>query len=223
MYIDSYQLIVMEQSGFPGGWGDSAAESSRYVILATINGEKVNINLKQLVTETGVLRHPLSPWRENDTSSDQVVPLLAATSLLQPELASVIIKQIKTAGYKTGNGDLISTGLLENMRRAEKKHFLWISDLAILGQALIFQLPFRWSDSKRFFELSSGSSSDYLNFTTDLAFAKITNTETIPIKLAKLLIVSKEKILSEVNSYYAAEPNHSMIIEEYTKALERIY
>lgn len=219
MYLDQQNLIVMEQSGLPGGYGDSASETGRYVTLLGVIGDKTFINLGPFVTDKGILRHPLSPWRENDSSSDQVSPLIVGASVSgQFILEDKILKFTK---YKTGNGDFITLGLLANKRRAQYKHFLWISDLAILAQALVFKLPYRWSDSKKTLEKNTNTS-DYLNFINNLAFAKVKKNITWPLKLA-MKLTPKEKVLEAIKSYYKSEPNSQWLIDIYIKALEVLY
>jgi hypothetical protein len=222
MFLDAYALIAMEQSAFPGSIGDSCSESSRYAVIAYVNGSKPNIKLGELVTDKGPIRHPSSPWREDDTSSDQVAPLIAATELVNPELAKKIIQNIKDSHYRTGNGDLISFGVLGQMRRAENKAMLWLSDLPLVFQSLIFKIPFRWSDSKKRFESSSGSSGDYLNFINALAFARAKNNVTWPMWLA-MRFISKDTAKAKVADYYKPEPNSQWILDEYNTAIDKIW
>lgn len=220
MIFDNYQYLIMEQVEAPGNSGDSAAETGRYVTLKAVIGEKVIIDLSHFITEKGILRHPDSPWRENDISSDQVAPLLAAASLIQPEIADKIMKQLENG--HTGNGDLISLGLRGQIRRAQDKHFLGFSDLPMLGQALLFKLPFRYSESKHWLEGNDDSSGDYLNFVNSLAFAKAKGKLSLSQKLSMKLI-SKQKCLDKVKHYYRNEPHAGFLIDLYSKALELIY
>ncbi len=220
MYLDSQNLIVMEQSGLPGGYGDSASETGRYVTLLAVIGDKIIIDLSPFITDKGILRHPESPWKEDDISSDQVSPLLAAASINQLYISDRIISLIRNNDNRTGNGDLISFGMWAQLRRAEKASNLWFSDLALLGQVLMFKIPFRWSDSKQKFEKNTNSS-DYLNFVNSLAFAKIKG-DTLSSKLAKWL-TSKDIVLQKVKDYYNPEPNSEWLLKKYEQALDRIY
>ena len=224
MIQDNYGYIEMEQDpvGNPGRTGDSLAETSRYVSIAYVIGDNPKINLAYFVTDKGCLRHPDSPWREDDCSGDQVFPLIAASALTQPELLAKVLKQIKDAGYKTGNGDFITPGMLGQIRRAEDKKFLAISDIPLVIQAVLFKIPFRWSDSKKKFESNDDSSGDYLNFINTLAFAKAKGNISLPMKLAMKLI-SKEKCLEKVKHYYRNEPNSQGLVELYEKSLGKIY
>lgn len=218
MLLDAFGFIVMEQNGFPGNIGDSAAETGRYITMS-----KVKIDLSPLVTDKGVLRHPTSPWREDDTSSDQVAPLIAAASIIGAnDVADTIIRQIRNGGYKTGNRQLISPGLYANIRRHEDSMLLGLSDLAILGQALLFKFPYRWSDSKKTFESSANSSADYLNFVNALIFAKAKNSFTLTLKLT-VLITSGQIVIDKIRSYYASEPNSAWIIKLYEENIKMIY
>jgi hypothetical protein len=222
MFFDStYGYIELNQCERPGSIGDSLAETGRYITLAYVIGDNPQINLAPFVTDIGLLRHPDSPWRENDISSDQASPFLAAANLTQPSLADITISRIKKAGWKTGNGDYVSTGLLANIKRIEGSKIQWLYDLSFLGQAIIFKLPFRWSDSKKWFERSSGSSSDYLNFINGLLFAKVKNKFTWPCKIA-LKMVGKDTIIEKIHEYYKPEPNSQWLLDVYKKALEKL-
>lgn len=224
MIQDNYGYIEMEQDpvGDPGRTGDSLAETSRYVTIAYVIGDDPKINLVHFVTDKGCLRHPNSPWREEDCSGDQSFPLIAASCLTQPELCSKVIKQIRDSGNRTGNGDLITPGMRGQIRRAENKKLLAISDIPLLIQALLFKVPFRWSDSKKRLESSKEASGDYLNFINALAFAKAKGKITLPMKLAMKLI-SKQKCLDMVVHYYRNEQNSQGLIDLYKKALDNIY
>lgn len=224
MFFDSnYGYIELNQTDRPGSIGDSLAYTSQYITIAYVAGKLGDkINLFAFVSEKGPLRHPDSPWRENDTSGDQVYPLIAASALTQPVLSYRVIKQIKDAGYRTGNGDKIPPGMYGQIRRAQRKNALWVSDLPIFIQALFFKIPIRWSDSKKWFEKSEGSSSDYLNFINALAFAKAEDNITWPMKLAMKLI-PKQKVLEKVKDYFKPEPNVQWLLDLYKEALEVIY
>lgn len=222
MQFDQYGFIRMEQTDFPGSVGDSAAETGRFwTLLMFVIGTNAHPNLQPFVTKKGILRHPESPWREDDTSGDQVSPLLAATSILQPIVADQILNHIYDAKYRTGNGNLISPGLFAMMRRCRNLKMLWISDLAIVGQALLMKLPVRWSDSKKALEWVGNSSADYLNFINFLVHAESKKNSSWPCWLAKKLI-SKKKMVERVKSYYEPEPNCDQILDLYARAIEKL-
>lgn len=226
MFLDINGLVVMEQSTFPGSIGDSCAESSRMVTLQILVSDKVTSKLELFITPQGVIRYPTSPWKENDTSSDQVSPLIAATALTDINLTKTIINNLDENHLRTGNGDIATPGLLANLERAENHHFLWFMDLCNLAQALIFKLPLTWNPNatmnpNSWLVSSSTQTSNYLNWINNLAFAKIKG-DTWPNKLAKTLI-KKEDCLAAVKKYYAPEPNSSWLLDLYSKALNKIW
>jgi hypothetical protein len=220
----------MEQTPFPGSVGDGCAESSRYVTLCEFLNQNSfpQVNLARLVTLAGVVRYPCppSPWAASDTSGDQVAPLIAATSLTQPSLADTIISQIVTNKYCTGNGKLINPGLYANVKRHQGSHVQWLWDLSILGQALIFKLPFAWNPNatwnpKSWLISSSGQTSGYLNWTNALAFARC-KSWTWPCWLATK-IIGKTQVMAAVQSYYRPEPNSAWMLNIYEQAFNKIW
>lgn len=223
----------MEQSAFPGSIGDSCAESSRMVTLQILVGDKVTSNLSLFIVgndhpdmSAGVIRYPTSPWGTDDTSSDQVSPLIAATALTDINLTKTIINNLDENHLRTGNGDIATPGLLANLERAENHHFLWFMDLTNLFQALIFKLPLAWNPNatmnpNSWLVSSSTQTSNYLNWINNLAFAKIKG-DTWSNKLAKKLI-KKEDCLAAVKKYYTPEPNSSWLLDLYSKALDKIW
>jgi hypothetical protein len=227
--INGLGLIEMEQTGPPGCWGDSAAESSRYVTLQTLLAQSTsNINLSLLVTPQGVVRYPSppSPWAASDTSSDQVMPLLAATCLTQTPLNSIVIAQLTTSDYKTGNGQLINLTTYAQLKRCQGSKIQGLFDLSILGQALVSRLPFVWNTNatlnpSTWFISSYGSSADYLNWINALSFARQVNW-TFPCYLATK-VVSSNKAMSEIASYYQPEPNSQWLLDIYKEAIAKIW
>jgi hypothetical protein len=218
MYLDTNGLIVMEQEGPPGCFGDACAETSRYVTLQNILGNKTNSNLTLLVTNTGVLRYPSPPgiWTESDCSDDQVMPLISTGVMI-----NTIIEQLEDNGYKTGNGDLIHPTTYAQLRRSQDCSFQWLWDFTILFQALLFKLPFYYNDGKKDFESTSDDTADYLNFINFLAFAKLKN-ETWVCKLTKK-IISSSTAFSKVQSYYSDEPNSEWLLDIYQDAIVKIW
>lgn len=207
MKFDSNNLLVSEIGTFPGTIGDACANTSRYVTLSLSNKP----NLALFVTISGVLRYPTSPWGVNDTSSDQIAPLLNACSLTQPLLANIIISQIKEQGYKTGNGNYVTLGLLASIRRHEKKSFLWLSDLAILAQAISFYLPITFENGKF---TKNTNTSNYLNFADYIKYASQYGKMTFPLKLAKK-IMPRSKVLDNIKKYFTPEPNVAWLLALY--------
>jgi hypothetical protein len=230
MKLDSLGLIEMEQTGAPGCYGDSCAESGRYVTLCMLLGgtSVPQINLDQLVTPAGVVRYPCppAPWGPSDTSSDQVSPLIAALSCTQSGMLPTVLNQIALNGYKTGNGDLIEIGLYANMKRAQGSWCQSLWDMAILGQAVILALPIAWNPNAAMNPLtwiisSKNQTSGYLNWFNALAFAR-QKKWTLPCWLATKIISSK-KTLKNVASYYQPEPNNSLILGLYTEGAKKIW
>ena len=224
MKLDGNGLIVLEQCSFPGSIGDSAAETSRMVTLQRLLGLPIQSDLALFVTDKGVLRYPTSPWRENDTSGDQVAPLIAAGDQSHQQ---AVINQIKANGYKTGNGNLINPGFFANMQRANGVWIQWPWDLAILGEAFILALPFAWNPNASMINpltwlvSSSNQTAPYLNWINALAFAR-QKKWTLPCWLATK-IVSKKKALAAVKSYYSVEPKVQWLLDLYDQAANEIW
>lgn len=217
MIFDSYGCLRMEQCAFPGSVGDSCAETSRLAILTAYLDKDTSHRgvLLNFFSQFGVLRHPDSPWRENDTSGDQVMPLLIALHVSGLYANAEALMQ-----PRTGNGDLVSPLLYATQKRFSGKAS-WFWDLAALGQALISKLPFRWSDDKRRFTQSSDSSCDYLNLLMYIIYAKMVSGETWPVKLARYL-VGYSIFAEKISKYYAPEPNPFVVLY-YIRALDEIY
>lgn len=235
MYFDHYGCIVREQigGGFPGSIGDSCAETSRYRALdffvnAPDNRDCLNI----FFTDKGIIRHPLAPvkgeagakksWREEDTPSDQVLPLAVAWDL---GLLGEEPTDPRIFNLRTGNGDIVSPKLFAVQKRLQRKHS-WFYDTAVLGQAYIFKLPYRWNDERasRFenpIEETKDSSCDYLNWLMCIVHAVGTNTITWSIKKSIEATDGKE-VFKKILSYYADETN-CIVLPLYQRAIERIW
>lgn len=213
MRFDEYGLILSGADSSPADMGDSAAESSRYVHLKQQINETPPIVLSFFRTETGYVRHPspLLPadWRESDFSSDQALPLFLAMRNTRYQLGSdEMYRRIKEAGWRTGNGNLVSPmfySLLTNSKT--------LLNLTIIAQALIFKIPFRWSDSKRKFETSEDASGDYLNFFHASLYAS---------KWARWF-VSKATLVAKIEHYYRNEPNSADLVNLYKQVIDLKY
>jgi len=83
-------------------------------------------------------------------------------------------------------------------------------------QSLIFKIPFRWSDSKKRFELSKDSSADYLNYIVTCVYLKKRGKRPI-------ITVSKKVLLDKVKEYLAKEPNSWWMVNLYEQALEELF
>ena len=211
-------LVVLDQCGFPGNIGDSCAETSRlYVLKRFVTGQVENEKeiLSQFITPKGIIRHPDSPWKEDDTSSDQVLPfVVAATKWTEPIPGCLFFS-------RTGNGDLVTPNLLAVQKRALGKSS-WFYDLSILGQSFIFKIPFRWNDEKKWFESSKDSSCDYLNFVMALIQSNESNSITWPIRSA-IKRTSKDLVLNKIKQYYLKEPNSENLVSLYSLAIDKIW
>jgi hypothetical protein len=228
MKFDANGLIMMEQDTFPGSIGDSCAETSRYATLDKLLNSPASAQLTLFITSGGVVRYPSppSPWGASDTSSDQVAPLIAACSLTDPPLADEILSLIKDSGYRTGNGTFINPGMWAQMMRHQGSRVQWLWDLSVLGQAMIFKLPFAWNPNasanpNSWFVSSANQTSGYLNFINFLAFAKAKKW-TWPCRLA-VKVIGQKKALNQVVTYYKPEPNSAWLLNTYAIAVAKIW
>lgn len=214
MIIDKYNTLVMEHCSHPGNIGDSCAETSRYQHLLNILGEfGPKLDLNAFVTESGFVRHPTAPekddngdsWRETDFSGDQALPLFLAAD---NQLRSKLFYSLKKAGWRTGNGDLMAPIFLGLV--TQKK---WLVNLCIVGQALLFKLPWRWSDRYNRFEEMKDSSADYLNFIHASIYAS---------SWARKLVL-KSTLKRKVADYYAVEQNSEFLIAAYERVIDEYW
>lgn len=213
MYIDNYKAIRMEQVAMPGAVGDSCSETARYAHLKMLLGDYyMDVNLNIFVTPLGYIRHPEVPddWKEKDFSEDQGKPLFLAFKRAGfPQVDEMKRKIVGNSLWgRMGNGDPISPGF-----KGILNDWGWLRDLTVIGQSLIFKLPYRWSDSKKWFERSEGSSGDYLNHIHMAVYS--------PQFVRRL--VSKEILKQKVRDYYKPEPNSQWIIDLYDKVLEEYW
>lgn len=199
MKFDSFGLIITNEPA-PGCYGDSCAESARYQLAAMIayNTGYRSFDFHYFITSVGILRHPLSPWHEDDTSEDQKLPLFLALDVTDPSLATLYKAQDKWWRLKTFTG------------------------LRVLTQALLFQLPIRWDDGTMSFQWSSKSSCDYLNFAAQVFYAHLKNEKNILVRLAMKLI-PQSKIKVKVLSYYMNDPTNANLIHIYFSAIEKVW
>jgi hypothetical protein len=208
MTVGALGELISETSAWPGSIGDSAHNTARYVILRYMNGKDVSSfteGLKKFRTEGGYVRHWEAPpdWRERDTTSDMLLPLYLAYKICLPGLALEMKERVEAFGYKSGNGDLISPGFYAVMFNQE-----WLLTPLLQAQAMLFHFPYRWSDSKKWFESNSDNSGDYLNFIM------------LSLQLRKSFI-SKSTLKEKVRHYYRNEPNVAFLIAMYDNAIER--
>lgn len=213
MKFDTLGLILSETSPPPGCYGDSMAETARYVNIHTFLGYAVEIeHLKQFETETGYVRHPLSPWREDDMVTDQLMPYFIAARF---GLKNRVYEHIDDAGFRTGNGDLVSPLFYAILTESPK-----LAAFALLAQWAIFRIPFRWSDSKKRFESNADSSADYLNWLQGLMWLHYKD-----LYLPKYVVywTNGDKIVERIRHYYQDEPNSEYLVRRYVHVVEAIY
>lgn len=205
MKKDKYGLYILEQNpeGNSGNLGDACAENARIVHLQIRLIRPTDIPLQLFRTALGYVRHPDSPWRENDMSSDQLLPLYLCYKQLYQSLGYEMFDRIERAKWHTGNGDIVSPGFY-----AFLKDWQWLVDANVLAQALILNLPYRWSDSKKWFEKTG--SADFLNWIHAAFYAPHLVRE----------FISKKTLKEKVASYYAPEPNSQFLIDLYNTAID---
>lgn len=205
MIFDSYGCIVMDGPD-PGHLGDSCAETSRWVCLG---GELDSKILEQFISHHGYLRHPDAPygpprslhsWRESDMSSDQLLPLLMAAQKINPMLAETIKARLQST-WMVGPGHIAPPALLA----LAYGNLWWFKQLTQL-QTYIFKIPWRWSDSKKWFERTEGSSADFLNYFISIVYLK---RHGIVVKY------DVEKVREKIVSYYANQVNSDWVVAKY--------
>lgn len=190
--------IVLEQCGWPGNIGDSAAETGRAAVLG-VRG----LNLAQFRTDAGYVRHPTAPegWRESDFSNDQALPLYLGfhgAPFLDLHLRSEMRDRYK--------GKLVPPGF-----RFSLDGKLWAAAWAVRVQGWLFALPYRWSDSKRWFERMDSSSADFLNYFVTIVWLHRRGYRVKP----------RPETMDKIRSYYLVEPN-AFIVEYYEKAMQEV-
>ena len=213
MRLDENDVLVSEiypdDTGFIPNRGDSMANTSRWVHLETIlRISATHHQLAQFVSPTGYLRHPskIMPkdWCESDSSTDQCLPFYIAARY---DESQQMYDRIKAAGWRTGNGDLISPLFYAILNNSQ-----WKIDLCILGQIALFSIPYRWSDSKKWFESSKDSSADFLNWFHCLPLAS---------SWVKKLI-NKNHVRAKIQMYFFGEPRVYWLLDLYDKAIEKV-
>lgn len=216
MFFDTHGAVVMEEVPYPGNIGDSCAETCRYRLLSGLTFEELLKLSTAFITPTGYIRHPTSPWGEDDFTSDQALPLyLLFAGFDQTEWRDEFERRLKDAGWKTGNGDYANLLFISAIYRAHQKQ-TWLTDLPILLQALAVRfIPYRWNEVAKWFERTEGSSCDWLNYFHVLNQGR-RDTETITRKLAKL-ITPHSMVMTKIRSYYVNEPNSSTLLEMYQR------
>lgn len=212
MKVDEYGCLITEHDTDPdGARGDSCSETSRlWHIQYRLNliGVNQSVNLSPFQTPYGFVRHPLSKWREDDFSSDQALPLFICYRIRPSPEQAFMFDVIKSNWFRTGNNNLVAPVLLGFLM-----NWLWFVNICVFVQALIFKLPYRWSDSTKWFEKTDDVSGDYLNFIHCAFYCSPWVREMIP----------KSVLKAKVWAYYLPEPNSHWLVELYYEFLERYW
>lgn len=211
MVVDELGCVVMQQNGDgPGGYGDSCAESGRYIVF-TMNRD---VFLRMFATDAGFVRHPRSPWREDTFTSDQMIPLLMGARLKSTDKSapSWAVEHGKSKGllpWRTGPGKTSNIATI----------FLtweWYQLFAVttVAQMLINKIPFRWHDGHEYdaewswfrrkfwrFTSSKNMTVSYLTVATECVFLYRMGIKW-PFKL-----LNKDVYYGKVLDYYKPEPN----------------
>jgi hypothetical protein len=203
MKIDEFGCLVMEHSSPEGNLGDSCAETGRLEHMLMVLGEPSQCSMFPFLTDKGYVRHPNAIWREDDFSSDQALPFYLVTK--NRPLGIQMHQRIQAAGWKTGNGTFVSPGFYALLKDSQ-----FLINQTLAAQALIFKFPWRWSDSKKWFEKSEGSSADYLNWIHAAAYAYPWVRNMIP----------KQRLKDKVIDYYDSEPYSIWVVELYERFID---
>lgn len=227
MRFDDDLLLVSEVSSYPGSHGDSCANTARFQILT--NGPTAHVLNKFFVNE-GQVRHPSlygyvsdkgESWSYDDFSVDQWIPLFIATMLYEPILAKRMLVKLVENKWRVGDGTLINVMFISIFARAARKSS-WFKDLPILIHALGTLIPWRWSDADKRIESSEGSSADYLNWFLSVMYAHRTKSNTLSIKLSKL-IITETKLLAKIKDYCRIEPDGEWLVALYETSIKEVY
>lgn len=222
MKVDNYGFLEMEHTGWPGSIGDSFAETFRHLNLEKFLEPSFTFPIESLYqkvkTEKGYLRHPTSPWKENDFSGDQATPGLIALEMFGCFTLAKEMKDLFSLRY--GNGDLIQPTFKAAKQRVLGPSFFW--DFFIYGQAISMRfLPYRWDDGTKSIEKSKDSSCDFINFIHLILHAERFG-HTFWTKKAKKVFTA-DQIMKKVVDYYAPEPNCTFLITLYDKAVRKVF
>jgi hypothetical protein len=186
-------MVEMKLDGYPGDIGDSCAETSR---LALLRGSSEGLNLAGFKVNGVWRRHPETPdaWT---FSGDQAFPLLLA-----------------------GSGDISLAFKNPGCFAAYFKLYILL-ELLTIAQALLFLIPYRWSDDNRDkgFVRSEGSSADYLNFF--MGMLVLHRAKELGFILKKL--VPKHRLEGKIASYYLNQPNSAWFTDLYFKCINEVY
>lgn len=200
MKFDSLGCLIREKyvPGHPGNLGDSCGETCRAKILGSQRSD-----FMRFCTPNGYLRHPNSIWREDDFSSDMLLPLLMAADL-------VYVGTQSNRWRIRGTNTFVSAGVWAMARKQ-----YWLLNIVNIIQGWLFNLSWRIADGGKI-ERSEGKVQDWLNYICVYVFLK---------RMGKwaTLNQSRERCMKAVRKYYLEgddwEPNSNWIVELYDKNL----
>jgi hypothetical protein len=214
---DEFGLLVREQNGpkDPGRIGDSCFDTSCDVLANLYLGCNVSCaeKLKMFFTTTGTIRHPKSPWRENDQTSDQDLLLYVALKLAGNPLHLEMKKAVIARGYRTGNWDFVSPGYLAEILDSQI-----LRSVCLLVQLIFFLFPFYWNDGK-WLKGEWPIGNNYRRSDGYLAWVLI--AVMAPKFIRKL--IPKSVLYSKIKSYYAPDPNSAWVLRNYEQVIERYF
>lgn len=213
MKLENGELISeIWPDGHPANYGNSMAESSRYVHLciwlyteASRPPYKANLPIELLVFRTSeTYIQSASPNCPKDwlVSSDQCIVWHLIMRSKEME------DRIKSAGWRTPDGNLVSPMFYAVLTRNK-----FLLNLFVGLQALIFKFPWRWNDGYKRIEHSSESSADYLNWLHCALYCSKWIRRLVNIK------TMEEKI----ENYYKPEPNSDWLVNLYKELINNQY
>ncbi len=196
MYRDQQGLLISETSPWPGSSGDSCANTARSELLRP-KGQPLNA----FITATGCVRHPDTPWREDEFSGDQLIALFMAAN---PGQKALLKDRFPT---RSGDGKLhapLTWAIMNN-------HFI-LANIFLFLQKLLFMLPYRYSDADGLkwyqrLQRMDDASADYLNFFCAAVYLKRNGVLRVSI--------DTEEVAHKVFHYYQNEPNNSEVLQDY--------
>lgn len=219
MRIEKGEVISeIYEDGHPANYGNSMAESSRYIHLLALNGNATDVNVDLALFRTPeTYIQSASPNCPKDwlVSTDQCMPwFLAMVALKRPITAEDMRIRIQCDGWKTPDHNYVMPVFYALLNR---NRFLF--NLFVLLQVLIFKFPWRWDDGHKRIESTTGSSADYLNWFHCAVHCK----EWIR------RLVSKETVIKKITEYYLPtdggkqEPNVQWLLSLYGEVINKAY
>jgi len=210
--LDGHFTIVREKDQGPGDLGDSCADTARITMLSLFPA----VDLTKFRTPKGYIRHPDSPWREDDFSSDQAAPLYMAYTLDPNRYPGYAWEmEARLSPWRTGDGKRLSPGLWALVNR-----FDGLVALITLLQGVLFLFPLRWNDShhgdiKHWWQRIQwgGDEGDYLNWIAYIEYLDMLGYKhTVR---ACYMLRSTKTCMQKVAKYYANQPNSEWVLDIY--------